>query len=331
MKADSMLMKELNKKQIRIHLKRIKKATKPELALLTGLSVVTVNSLISEMLENGEVLEGDTVPSNGGRPCVQYKFNPDRQYGVVIYGYVENGYNHFHFLVVNLYGEVICSREEDYRKVTLQCFESMINNLFNVYDNIGVIGFGLPGEIDKEKVTIMDYPALIGTQLLKYYEEKYCIPVVFENDINAATEGYYQKLSALKDVNSVVGIYFPRIYLPGAGIVLNGELYYGENHMAGELGVLPMPYKWEELDYNNSDMTAEMIGTLIITINCILAPSTYILYGDFLNAETKEKIEVLLKSKGSFKIQLCTSTSIDEDYKRGMIKIVLQKLEKEKR
>lgn len=55
MKADTRLMKQLNKSTLRNILSQKRTATKPELAKYSGLSVVTVNALLSEMLYSGEV------------------------------------------------------------------------------------------------------------------------------------------------------------------------------------------------------------------------------------------------------------------------------------
>ena len=70
MKADTRLMKQLNISTLRRVLSGEGKATKPQLSRLTGLSVVTVNALITEMLEQGEVQELGMVPSGGGRPSM---------------------------------------------------------------------------------------------------------------------------------------------------------------------------------------------------------------------------------------------------------------------
>ena len=77
MKADTRLMKQLNKSTLRNILSQKRTATKPELAKYSGLSVVTVNALLSEMLYSGEVQESGNAPSGGGRPSMQYRYNYD--------------------------------------------------------------------------------------------------------------------------------------------------------------------------------------------------------------------------------------------------------------
>lgn len=66
-------MKEINLNNVRQVMKRMETATKPQLAAMTKLSVVTVNSLVKELSGLGELFEDLVVPSNGGdlhRPIV---------------------------------------------------------------------------------------------------------------------------------------------------------------------------------------------------------------------------------------------------------------------
>ncbi|MGP3785842.1 hypothetical protein [Paenibacillus sp. 1A_MP2] len=63
--ANAYLMKEININHVRQVMKRVETATKPQLASLTKLSVVTVNSLVKELCDLGELFEDETVPSNG--------------------------------------------------------------------------------------------------------------------------------------------------------------------------------------------------------------------------------------------------------------------------
>lgn len=64
--ANSLLMKEVNISLVRKELQNLRRATKAELSLGTGLSVVTVNSILNRFLRDGEVFEGGFEPSRGG-------------------------------------------------------------------------------------------------------------------------------------------------------------------------------------------------------------------------------------------------------------------------
>ncbi|MFD2876338.1 hypothetical protein ACFTAO_10860 [Paenibacillus rhizoplanae] len=83
--ANANLMKEMNLNNVRQVMKRMETATKPQLAALTKLSVVTVNSLVKELSELGELFEDLVVPSNGGRPAQTYRYNYNFSLALVMY------------------------------------------------------------------------------------------------------------------------------------------------------------------------------------------------------------------------------------------------------
>ena len=63
--ANTLLIKEINLNIVRKQLLSLKTATKQQLAQLTGLSLMTVSSIISELIDNGEVVEGNWVKRGG--------------------------------------------------------------------------------------------------------------------------------------------------------------------------------------------------------------------------------------------------------------------------
>lgn len=77
-------LKELNKKNIKSILRQQGAMTKAEIAEVTGLSVVTVNKLIRDLVENDEILEQDNSVATGGRRAVSYEINPNFQQVLVI-------------------------------------------------------------------------------------------------------------------------------------------------------------------------------------------------------------------------------------------------------
>lgn len=333
MKADTLLMKELNKNNVRKQLRIMGKATKPELAVQTGLSVVTVNSLIGELVKDGEVKRGECVPSNGGRPSTQYIYNENYKYAVIIYGHQSNNENLIQLLVVNLYGKCIERKKAYFSKVEVNSFDSWLTEIFEKYgeeERIGLIAFGLPGEEVNGIITINDYPAIVGKEFMKHYKEAYRVPVIFENDVNAAVSGYYF-YGISEDVKHVVGMYFPRIYGPGAGIIINGEIYRGANNFAGEFARLPIAYSWEGLDYTDEKQVIAYIGQLLSILCCVLAPDCFVLYGDFWTTDIKKGLEKAVSEllKQQFQAKLVFQESLEEDFEQGMIKLALDEMEKQ--
>ncbi len=325
MPANTILIKEVNKELVRNELKRMRKATIHQLSLATGLSVVTVGALLAEMAESGEAFESATVPSNGGRPSALYSYNENFRLAAVIYGYQKNDSNLIRFLVVNLYGECIEKQEVYSRDVEVQSFAPTIDDFLAKYPAIGAIGFGLPGSEENGVILTHDYRGLIGEAFMRFYRSRYGLPVVFINDVNAAVAGYYSSCGKSK---CIAGLYFPRIYLPGAGMVINGGIHRGFRSFAGELGGMPLGTDWINLDYSDADAVTREVGRLVAAYCCILAPEKFVLYGDFFNEDSAERIRGFTRGllPRHFEADLCVSGDFEKDFERGAILTSLEEL-----
>ena len=328
----------------------MEKATKPELAQITGLSVVTVNSLISEMILEKEVLEGQTVPSHGGRPSLLCHYNNNFKHGLIIYGYQKRDKNHIKMLIINIKGEIVLEEEEDIEEVKVNSFFPMIDRAIESYPTTVYIAFGLPGVEEDGVITINDYKALIGEEFVQTYKKRYGLPMFFENDINAAVKGYYykkRKASLINiradnsyridpldkgrgdEINNIVGIYFPRTYEPGAGIIIKGDIYRGYKNFAGEFPAIPFLPRWVGMDYNDKETVVDRVSDILSFFSCILAPEAFVVYGDFLSEELREEIIKRTENKlnNKFPIALDIALEFYHDFQNGMIGIMLDRLQ----
>lgn len=326
MGADARLMKRLNKKQLRRVLRQCREATKPELADRTGLSVVTINSLLEDFLENGEVVSAGLAPSGGGRPSMLYRYRPDYRYTVILYGHQSGGTNLMHLTVMNLMGECVWRKEAYFDEVRVDSFDGLLDEAVRLFPETGLLAFGLPGEVVQEVVTIHDYPALLGPEFMAHYRERYRLPVLYENDINAMTYGACR--GEEMERATVAGIYIPRIYLPGAGIVVQGKIYYGTSHCAGELGGLPVPVPWLSLDYDREEDVLKNLEMLVAVYGFTIAPETLILYGDFFTEGVKERLEEYSSRllEGKFSMKLVFEKNLERDFEEGMKRLALEAL-----
>ena len=101
---------------------------------------------------------------------------------------------------------------------------------------IGAVGIGAPGAVDGESGSVIFAPNLTGWKdvpLKKELEKHLGVPVVVENDANVSVVGVHEAELKGKP-RSVVGIFVGTGI--GGGLILNGELYSGFNHTAGEIG-----------------------------------------------------------------------------------------------
>ncbi|OPJ63017.1 ROK family protein [Clostridium oryzae] len=329
LKANRAQMKEINKNILRQVLKERRKATKPELSALTKLSVVTVNSLISEMISSNEVIEGDEVPSNGGRPSKQYVYNGNYRKAIIIYGHQNNNQNLFHMLIINSLGECIERKKGYYENIVIDSFDMWIETAFKTYENICSIVFGLPGAEENGVIYVHDYSGIVGDKFLAYYQVKYHVPVLYENDINATVYGFYARQNT-KTVQTVVGLYYPRIYGPGAGAVIKGEIYKGCKNFAGEVNWIPLKPSWNEVNYDNPEEIVLMLSHIAIVYSCVLAPERIVFYGDFLTDKILEKLITRLQEllKGNFLPYIQFEKNLIKDFEWGMIQIALGELKR---
>lgn len=98
------------------------------------------------------------------------------------------------------------------------------------------VGIGAPGAVDGEAGNIIFAPNLEGWKdipLKKELEKQLGVPVFLENDCNIAMLGVHVTELKAKP-RSGVGIFVGTGI--GGGLIVNGELYSGFNHTAGEVG-----------------------------------------------------------------------------------------------
>lgn len=329
MGADTRMMKLLNKRQLRRVLQQYGEATKTELAEKTGLSVVTVNSLLEGFLKTGEVVRTGLAPSGGGRPSALYRYEPDYRHVLLLYGHQNQGRNLIHLAVVNLNGICVWRLDEYYDEIQVDSFDKILDEALAQFPRTGLLAFGLPGEVVEEVVTVHDYKAIIGPEFMAHYRERYRLPILFENDINAMTYGACGYEETEKP--AVAGIYLPRIYPPGAGLVIQGKIYYGTDHWAGELAGLPVPVPWDILDYGNADEVLSDLEILTSIFGLVVAPGILIFYGDFFTQEIKDRLTGYTRQllEGKFTMELIFSENLEQDYETGMKRLALEALWKE--
>ncbi len=104
------------------------------------------------------------------------------------------------------------------------------------FKQIAGIGIGAPGAVDFESGTVIFAPNLEGWKeisLKKELEKMLGVPVFVENDCNISALGVY--VAELKSKpRSMVGIFVGTGI--GGGLIIDGELYSGHGHTAGEIG-----------------------------------------------------------------------------------------------
>ena len=234
------MIKLLNKDVIAGIIKTEGPITKPEIAKITNLSLVTVNKTVDVLLSENKVKVSEVKDSSVGRRAQYFEINEELYYIIGLH-YECNVYLG---AVANSIGEIIYRQEfpvetGSYERVmedTWFALDSLVDYCKN--HEIAAIGLGVPGVVKDGIVSnIPTIPHWEGLDVAKLLEERYGTVVCLENDINLAAIGVYN-CNYKETVDNLALIYLEQGI--GCGLILNRELFKGSTNFAGELSYLPV-------------------------------------------------------------------------------------------
>ena len=241
LKPTVMDIRRINRSTVlrRIYLDR--SVSRQDLSQLTGLSAATVTNVVTELLQDGMVIEAGVEESQGGRPRSILMINPT-------YGYflgVEIGETHtrielFDLTLHNL-GAAACSLALDESEPE-QVVERIHTEITVLLDAAGVsienvigVGIGVGGVVELTDPVSVSLPSwgwrnvLLGDLLQK----RLGMPIYLDNAAKAMAQaeslfGAGRGIEHLAVLLIGTGI--------GAGIINHGSLYRGAINSAGEWG-----------------------------------------------------------------------------------------------
>ena len=210
--------------------------SRADVARATGLTRTTVSDLVEALIADGLVVEAGTGPSTGGKAPILLRVPADARQLVG----VDVDRDRLRGAVVNLHGEICsrASRELHGRdgEAALRELESLVVALTAAADRPLVgIGIGTPGLIDQPAgrvrwaVGLAWHDIPVGERLATLTG----LPTMVVNDSQASAMaewafGHHDTSSAMVVVKVGIGI--------GAGIVIGGQVYAGDDSGAGEIG-----------------------------------------------------------------------------------------------
>jgi len=208
-----------------------------EIARITSLTRTTVSDIVADLIEEGLVQEIGVGSSMGGKSPILLSLAEDSRYLIGL----DLSLNQFRGAIVNLRGRIcelvalpVASQNgEDALRMIYEILEQLIEK--NWHPLVG-IGVGTPGLVNTEQGVVinavnLDWKKLPLAQLIR---ERYNLPVFVLNDSKAAALGEftygrrYQSDKHLIVISVRHGI--------GAGIIINGQLFHGDEGGAGEIG-----------------------------------------------------------------------------------------------
>ncbi len=239
--GDNGYIKELNYKLILDTIRTKGAISRADLARVTGLTRSTCSVTCERMIKQGVIIETGKVDSTGGRPPILLQIN-NRAGAVLGLKMMDD---QILGAAIDLGGNIIqqnsMAMERDLpSEPYLQRFEEFISSILDIqrkdYPFIPILGMGigLGGRISSEGVLLDS--SVLGWSMVPLrarLEKRFNLPVHIENDVNTFAIGE-KFFGAGKEYDTFLCLSVGEG--TGLGIIINGMLYDGSHHGAGEIG-----------------------------------------------------------------------------------------------
>jgi N-acetylglucosamine repressor len=234
------LMKSLNRSIILNKIRLEGPISRAAIAKDTNLTPPTVSSIVKELIEAGIVIESIQGESSGGRKPTMLIINHKNFYVIGL----DIGPVQVRVIMTDLKGNMIEYSKDNLpvpvsNDSLLQLMIGKIRQILTKYKDeeekfIG-IGIGIHGVVDVKNGISLFAPGLKlrNIPIKETLEKEFGMIVSVENDARVMALGESWLGSGNGDSN-VVTVNIGRGI--GAGIVINGKLFYGEHFIAGEIG-----------------------------------------------------------------------------------------------
>lgn len=324
-------LKQVNLSMVRRAIRDRGCATRSEIAALTKISVTTVRALLLEMGEAGEIAEAGQEVSSGGRKAVRYRLCKDKYCGAALCV----GKNEVRWLVANICGEIGETGTLQADVSNTEAILALLDDLTKRYE-IKSIGIGVPGIPDG-----LEYwqENASNRQMEKHsigrmIQQRYDLPVVLENDLNAITFGFARCYLNRYPDEKCSGVHMAYLHFEAnclsAGFIVNGRLIRGWKSYSGELGLYPVGNEKKLDDTLAGPLTeaeyAALVAKIVAGICCVLNPQYVALGGEGFRRECFPLICECFSSTlpTEMAAELLRADDIWHDYFEGMAAITTE-------
>ncbi len=231
-----------------------------DLSTQTGLSIVSINKLL-DVLDNKQLITNGFL-NTPGRRAKTYQLRADAGKLGIIQLIENNGKIQITYFLCDLLGQVYLRKEAAKSLDSLDYLLDFIKNMA-AKDQPDKIIVGIPGVELNALLQISDVQSLQGINLSAAITTATGIDSSIVNDVNASTYGANEKSSS---ENITVGIYFPKSFGPGVGIVINNHLLHGADGLTGEIqfGTVSSENKTQEIIQHLQNIISLLNPNLII-------------------------------------------------------------------
>jgi predicted NBD/HSP70 family sugar kinase len=216
--------------------------TAGEICTEVGISLPTVNSLLGDLMNSGEVIKNGRAESQGGRKPDLYQLANDAFYILSV------DINRFRVktAIYNCSNEALTEAETI--RLTLnnekETFEQICEFLIQHQnkseldqEKIIAVGISMPGLIDSINGVNHTYLKFGKKSLVENFESRLGRKVFLENDARAMTLAEF-KFGQNDQFKNVLGIFIG--WGIGLGILIDGKIYQGASGFAGEFSHSPI-------------------------------------------------------------------------------------------
>ncbi len=319
-------MKKANQEESRQHNRRLvlntiyqsEEISRVEIARHTQLTRTTVSVIVAEFIDTGLVIETGLAPSTGGKPATLLRLDKNSH---LIVG-IDLAEREFCGALVNLRGEIVqrvcLPIEASDGEGALALVYDLIAQLLTLAARpvIG-IGIGVPGLMDPATGSVrqavhLDWHALpLGDLLHQHFD----IPIHLANDCQAAALGEFT-FGEHRDARNLIVIKAGRGV--GAGIVLSGQLFYGDNAGAGEIGHIQIVKDGEPCRCGNFGCLETIVSSrALLQQGRLIAPAVITDFESLLrefqtgNSQVSALIENSAQALGSVTVHLVSTLNIN--------------------
>ncbi len=210
--------------------------SKNSIASQLGLTIMTVNNLVTELCNVGICCESGKFVSNGGRRAALYQLKGD--YGYIIG--VDMARTHIRVALFDM------KLKKIYDRAPISCDLCDVGNAINLVKReiketkalhkgkiILGVGVAIPGSASKVGINIPEFPQWRSVDLAGILSESVKLPVYVDNDTNA--------LALCAKWSYSTGGCSDFVFMTtdggiGAGVVINDSIFYGSNSNGSEIG-----------------------------------------------------------------------------------------------
>lgn len=323
MKKEINMIREQNLNAVKHYFFTQKSALKSEVAEKTTISIVTMNSLVKQLVEANVLIEGDKIKPNLGRPSNIYHFNYNQTYFLLVsVEEITQGNEKKLALranVANLAGEVFFEETRLFATFTIAYFLELIEQFLDQVEEYPIkkIGISFPGKVYQKKIVSSWYNKFNDWELETRVEEYFKLPTFIQNDAHLVTIGS-SLLHRIDRKQTIVGIFYPDRSMPGITLFAQGHLIEGRHHLAGEAKYLPNLIN-QKVTESTSALKQHLVEILEM-YNAVIAPDRFIISAEAIK---KSELEAVVRASTILAKQINTPKIFIEEQFALSLKIGL--------